>query len=442
MSGAGAAGASNFVVIDLNSEDESTLIQQISNACQTTGFFQVTNHGISPDLISQFRSQCEQYFCSLDPDIKERYRRHENNARGYFDNELTKQRREWKQALDVGMPRSRDWNTTDDNPANACLDGYNQFPTESELPGFRRTVVDYFNACSRLSHTLATLMTDGILSQHEKVCVLIGSNEELDDTSKRLTTSSTLVEDLRLHHMSYLRLNYYPVCTSTTSGDDDNDDTQDGNAPPLGISPHRDAGFLTVLLPDEVCHSLQVWIPKSSNSIDQTNNADESDIGSWQTIVPIPGALTINTGDMAQIWSNGRYRAPLHRVLTHPHRRRFSAPFFYNPGYQTWIEPYVPQKITESLSLGSSNCDDTATSDESHVPWYHPCLWGYFRAVRFAGDLTNLGVEIQVEDYYANHDEKDIAGNPHWRKQAVFAETVSFNEPFSVTRFRPLLVDS
>eukprot|EP00957_Ditylum_brightwellii_P044423 3370643-Ditylum_brightwellii.AAC.1 len=32
----------------------------------------------------------------------------------------------------------------------------------------------------------------------------------------------------------------------------------------------------------------------------------------WVTMKPVPGALTINTGNMAIIWSNGKYQAPLH----------------------------------------------------------------------------------------------------------------------------------
>jgi len=47
----------------------------------------------------------------------------------------------------------------------------------------------------------------------------------------------------------YLRMNYYPPC---------NEAGPPGGPPPLGISPHTDAGFLTVLAQDELCHSLQV----------------------------------------------------------------------------------------------------------------------------------------------------------------------------------------
>ena len=92
-------------------------------------------------------------------------------------------------------------------------------------------------------------------------------------------SSTPIIKSLREQHSSYLRVNYYPKCRETG---------EDGHKP-LGISPHKDAGFLTVLLQDDDCHSLQVL----------------KDDGSWITVHPIKGALTINTGDMAEVWSDG-----------------------------------------------------------------------------------------------------------------------------------------
>jgi isopenicillin N synthase-like dioxygenase len=374
-------------VIDLSLTDETALVTEIAEACSTAGFFQVTNHGVSQELIQEYRECCRQYFTELPADVKERHRRNGTNARGYFDNELTKQRRDWKQALDVGVPGTRDWNVPDEDPHNSCLDGFNQLPTEDELPGFRDTVVKYFQACADLSHRLAVLMEAGMLQQ---------------DT-QTIETDNAMVEDLRKNHTSYLRSNYYPMCPPEESAKEE----KTGGSPPLGISPHRDAGFLTVLLQDDDCHSLQVL------------SAEER----WHTVVPIRGALTINTGDMAQIWSNGRYKAPLHRVLTNTESVRYSAPFFYNPGYATYIKPIVAPSR------------------------YHPCLWGYFRAVRFAGDLTDLGVEIQIEDFkILNDEEKEERSSSsnkttHLQKQEVFVEKARFDEPFSVESFRDLLVD-
>lgn len=349
-------------VIDLSMPDD-VVVKQIAQACATFGFFQVISHDVSNELIAAFQEQMRLYFQGLDHETKLQWKRNERNARGFFDDELTKQKRDYKEALDIGVPGSRDWSLPDEDPQNACLDGFNYFPPTDSLPKFRTTIVEYFEECTNLSKRLAALMAKGL----------------------KVREDHPLLAELAEQHTSYLRINYYPVCPPS-------DDS------PLGISPHHDAGFLTVLLQDDDCHSLQVL------------NSEKE----WVTVHPEPGALTINTGDMAMIWSNGVYKAPLHRVLTDPVKVRYSAPFFYNPGYETKIAPFVSDE----------ECD------------YEPCLWGYFRAVRFAGDLTDLGVEIQASDYETKQN------SPHLEKQARFENEARFHEPFSVERYRPLLQDS
>ena len=351
-------------VIDLTQETQSNVVGQIAQACSTFGFFQITHHGVSQDLIDSFRRQMKLYF-DLPNETKVAWKRNERNARGFFDDELTKNKRDWKECLDVGVPGSKDWNLADDDPKNTCLDGFNQFPPIELLPEFRNVVREYFEACAELSDRIAILMAQGL-----------GQDKD-----------SALLQDLRRSHTSYLRMNYYPPCPPTNGSPGEQI---------LGISPHQDAGFLTVLIQDDDCHSLQV----------------QNRQGDWLTVEPVPGALTINTGDMAMIWSNGKYRAPLHRVLTDPDSNRYSAPFFYNPPYATLVAPMENQQ-------------DKAV--------YEPCLWGYFRAVRFAGDLTDLGVEIQIGDYEKTQKSHHLA------KQARFAEEAAFREPFSVEKYKHLL---
>lgn len=337
-------------VVDLSAHPEE-IVSEISRACSTFGFFQVINFDQpSADLLARFRKVSLTYFAE-----SPKSRRSDDNARGYFDDEYTKQKLDWKQCLDVGMPGSRDWNLPDEDLRNSCLDGVNRFPPE--LPELRKTIVEYFQACESLSNLIAKYMAQGI---------------DISDDE--------ILHDLKNYHTSYLRLNYYPRCQSDNH---------------LGISPHRDAGFLTILLQDDACHSLQVEYE-----------------GSWQTIIPERNALTINTGDMAQIWSNGIYQAPLHRVLTNPESERFSAPFFFNPGYQKYVRPIVRSS-----------------------PKYSPCLWGYFRGLRFAGDFTDLGVEIQVSDFETNTEEPNI----HLELQKRFEKVFDPKKPFGVEDFRRLL---
>ena len=351
-------------VIDM-AQSDARVRDQVACACANHGFFQVVNHGIESELLARFRAQMVAFF-DLPMPTKRELKRSGSNARGFFDDELTKQRRDWKQALDFGVPGSRDWSLPDDAAENACLDGFNRFPRAEDVPGFRRDMVRYFEAATALSEVLAARMAEGL-----------GMEPSYFDRLLHTT------------HTSYLRLNYYPPCQEA------------GPPPPLGISPHKDAGFLTVLEQDVDCHSLQVV----------RRGADPSSEAAWATVVPVEGALTINTGDMAQIWSNGRYHAPLHRVLTHGSARRHSAPFFYNPGYGTQVAP-LP-------SLGA--------------PTFEACNWGYFRAQRFAGDFADFGTEIQASDYECD------SGSPHLVRQAHFLERADFALPFSVERYRPLL---
>ncbi len=370
-------------VIDLSNPNTEQLLQQILRACTTWGFFQLINHDIPLPLIQSYRESKARFF-SMPYETKLALKRNAQNARGYFDDELTKRRRDWKEALDVGVPGSRTWEVADFDESNACLDGFNQFPTQEDCPNFREITVQYFEECAKLSNRLARLMARSL-----------GITEGSEDAQ--------ILDRMALDHTSYLRMNFYPPCdlndASTVIPDD--------QSPPLGISPHRDAGFLTILLQDDDCHSLQVA------------RFEDSDLGrdnSWVTVNPIPGAVTINTGDMAMIWSNGIFRAPLHRVLTDPTKKRYSSPFFYNPGYNELISPL-----------------DCCCLEKNKEIKYRPCLWGYFRALRFAGDLTDLGVEIQTSHF------KMDSYSSHIEKQDKFQKVVNFEENFNVEKYRSIL---
>ena len=94
---------------------------------------------------------------------------------------------------------------------------------------------------------------------------------------------------------------------------------------------------------------------------------------------PGDGALTINVGDMMQVWSNDVYRAPLHRVLADRTRRRYSAPFFYNPAHACMVAP-IP-------------------TSAAAAPRYCPLNWGEFRRRRFEGDYGDYGTEVQISQW-------------------------------------------
>eukprot|EP00957_Ditylum_brightwellii_P166962 12710256-Ditylum_brightwellii.AAC.1 len=71
-------------------------------------------------------------------------------------------------------------------------------------------------------------------------------------------------------------MSYYPPCPLGKE-----DKKKEDNPPPLSISPHQDAGFLTVLLQDDDCHSHQV---EDCNSAGNENENETK----WVTVKPVP----------------------------------------------------------------------------------------------------------------------------------------------------------
>ena len=355
-------------------EVDEGIVRQVATACADVGFFHVVNHGIDAKTINEFDDMTRAFF-ALPYDEKLKLKRSADNARGFFDDELTKQRRDWKQAIDIGRPASGTWAIADNHMSNTCLDGFNRFPSDDILPGFRTTMSEYFDRMTALSLHLAKLLIRGL-----------GHGIDGDN-------DNGVVDEWASSHSSYLRLNYYPICEE---GDVVRRD--DGKPPPLGISPHKDAGLLTILRQDDDCHSLQV----------RGRDTDE-----WMGVRPVPGALTINTGDMLEVISNQQYFAPEHRVLTNARQERYSAPFFFNPGYATRVSP-LP-------SLGA--------------PLFSPLYWGYFRAQRFAGDFSDFGSEIQTGDFLI----EEGGDTWHVENQKLFMERADFSRAFSCAVFKPLL---
>lgn len=277
-------------VIDLSAlGDDAVALAQLDEACRDWGFFQITGHGIDSDLLNATLARMKEFF-ALPPADKQRVVRTAGNVWGFYDGELTKNVRDWKQIFDVGYAET-------EGPLAGALP---QWP-ESQ-PELRKTVLDFMEACRGVAHRLLAA---------------IGTNLGMP--------ADYLGGAFRPRDTSFLRLNYYPVC----------DDPVPPDAPTapvsghLGINHHTDAGVLTVLLQDER-PGLQVYRA-----------------GVWHLVEPRSDALVVNIGDIVQVWSNDRYPAPLHRVIASSSVPRYSAPFFLNPAYSCDYAP-LPALCGES----------------------------------------------------------------------------------------------
>lgn len=109
--------------------------------------------------------------------------------------------------------------------------------------------------------------------------------------------------------MALLRGNFYP------------ERPQWAGAKDFGIAAHTDYGCLTLLAMDG-SPGLTVQMP------------DES----WQAIDAQPGVFVINFGEMLEMWTGGRVKATLHRVVGGANER-ISVPLFLNPSYDTNVAP-------------------------------------------------------------------------------------------------------
>ena len=246
--------------------------EDLDVACREWGVFALVEHGIDVALIDAFHADMVRFF-ALPTQTKNAIRRTETNSWGFYDAELTKQVRDWKEILDIGE-------AADTGP---LAGSYPQWP---DLAGFKDTMLGMREAM----HDIALDVVEAI--------------------GETLATPIDVASQFGAHS-SYLRLNYYPPCPTPAAP------TAELASPgaPLGISRHTDAGAVTVLLQDDQA-GLQVW-------------KDDA----WHLVPVVDDALIINIGDIVQVWSNDRYPAPLHRVLANASQPRSACPTFLNPSY-------------------------------------------------------------------------------------------------------------
>lgn len=271
----------------------------LNAACCDWGFFVLKDHDIDPTLIEAGLSATAQFF-QQPLQEKTKIRRSAANSWGYNDAELTKNKQDWKEILDIGPAIN-----------NGPLQGAT--PQWPSIPGVKTTL----SQLSDKMHQTALNIVDALAQS-------LNAHVDLDDAFGA--------------HSSFLRLNYYPPCP------DPADDTCSfsPSSGELGISHHSDAGAVTVLIQDGM-PGLQVY-----------HN------GRWADVACDRGTVLINIGDVVQVWSNDDYQAPIHRVLADSHSRRFSIPYFLNPAYAYNYAPLSGPPRYRSINWGEFRAQRSA----------------------------------------------------------------------------------
>lgn len=277
----------------------------IGQACENIGFFYIKNHGVSNENRDELFDMTRRFF---DLSLEEKMKLHIAKSRQFrgfvpIGGEITAKRKDWHECIDIQpLEGERD-------PTKHPLDDPEQWPDETLIPNFRSVIMRTWDQLIYISAKIT-----------EAMAISLGMDANYFDPF-----TGPDICDLRLAH--------YPPFDETQNPDDFGD----------GMGAHRDNGFLTILFQDHV------------GGLEIRNSNDE-----WIPAPYIKGTCIINIGFMMQRWTNDRYKATWHRVKMPAvqSESRYSVPFFYEPLYDTIVEP-LPVCV-----------------DENNPPQYEPLKFG------------------------------------------------------------------
>lgn len=290
QSGLTEAKAGSFVpVIDVSglySADKAERMKvaaEIGKACDEIGFFYAINHHVPVEVIDGARDKAAEFFAQP---VAERLKiKADRNNRGYREMGDTVHKSGQvfaRDSFDLGFPM------TEDDPevkAGTPLYAPNKWP---DLPGFETALSTYYQGCYEVG-----------------MKILEGFALYLDQEETFFSRHfDRPVADMVINH-------YYGHATSKNLGGTE-----------LASGAHTDHGIVTILWQDNT-GGLEVM----------------GKDGEWIAAAPIPGSFVINIGELMKRWTNGRFKATIHRVMHRKDNARFSMPLFCNPNFHTTVDP-------------------------------------------------------------------------------------------------------
>ncbi|GKV37629.1 hypothetical protein SLEP1_g45633 [Rubroshorea leprosula] len=262
----------------LQGPNRSHVIKSLASACEEYGFFQVVNHGIPNDVISKMMDVSTRFFGMP----------YEERAKYMSDDMATTVRygTSFNQNKD-NVFCWRDFLKLICHPLEEVLPHWPSTPSD-----FRKKAVTYANE----SKYLFLMLMEAILESLGLCGDVAGMTKEDDEIWEQFQDGSQLMV-----------VNCFPPCPEPDLT--------------LGMPPHSDYGFLTLLLQDEV-KGLQIQYK-----------------GKWITVDPVTGSFVVNVGDHLEIFSNGKYKSVLHRVIVNSTRPRISVATLHSLPYKCVIRP-------------------------------------------------------------------------------------------------------
>ncbi|KAK9830405.1 hypothetical protein WJX72_011582 [[Myrmecia] bisecta] len=269
-------------VIDL-SRDEKEVVTALRSACLDHGFFCVSKHGISQEVIMQQFEESKKFY-ALDLETKMKYESDHNNIGFTPMGEQTldppnQTTGDTKESCYLRWPEV----PADSELAKLPFMGPNKWP-DADLPSFRPVFEAYMTALADLSARLTRLLA---LALH------------LPDT---------WFDDKFDHPFLTCRpIHYAEQASNPASG-------------VFGAGAHTDWGFTTLLITDG------------------TPGLQLNYKGEWLDVPPVDDAIVVNLGDLLQRWTNDQFKSTLHRVVTRSSKERYSCAFFVSPNVNALVE--------------------------------------------------------------------------------------------------------
>ncbi|MEX0371604.1 MAG: isopenicillin N synthase family dioxygenase [Tateyamaria sp.] len=289
----------NLPVIDLSGlmtgdpKDKARVASALGDAARTSGFFYITGHGVSDDLIADvfaaskaFHERPRSYKMKYWSGFTTHHRGYvplEENGSGF------PKRINFNEAWDMSFEAPADH---PDYLAGWRMTGPNIWP---DIPGWKETVSTYYDAVFNLGLKLLDALA-----------------LELDVDPTELTKHITCPTS-QLRMLRYI----------------END--MDANKDIVGIDAHSDFECFTILL--QGAPGLQVM------------TADDV----WIEAPPIPGCFIVNIGDIFETWSGGQFKSTQHRVNNIGHER-YSFPLFFGLDYHAVVEPLEKFRTPETIA--------------------------------------------------------------------------------------------
>ncbi|PIA54905.1 hypothetical protein AQUCO_00901070v1 [Aquilegia coerulea] len=268
---------------EMQGPNRSQVVKSLAKACEEFGFFQVINHGIPHDILHELEDVVRRFF---EMPFEERAKFMSTDMRA-----PVRYGTSFNQNKD-GVFCWRDFLKLTCHPLSEVLPSWPSSPVD-----FRQAMLLYSKQTNMMFQTLmnAVLESLGLDSTTE--------NDDEEDILKQCEEGSQLMV-----------ANCYPSCPEPDLT--------------LGMPPHSDYGFLTLLLQGKA-EGLQIQHK-----------------GKWLIVKPLANSFVVNVGDHLEIFSNGRYKSVLHRVLVNSARTRISVASLHSLSFSTTVRP-SPKLINE-----------------------------------------------------------------------------------------------